>query len=179
MQNDHILEKFNFGLRPTPKVHQGDQTQEFDLRSRLMCFIFIVPLSAREISVKKYWQMYFMMLYPSVNFKWNCCIPSKVIVPKPQFSRNLSKKRAITHFQTWPVFNDILPFCKVWMKLMHPFKSYQLESKGVTTRTKTPLPTTRSWSLCDNKHTTIKHLLTYRRINVVNRSYNMKTRDLS
>ena len=32
------------------------------------------------------------MLYPSVKFEWTCCIPSKVVDRKPQFSRNLSKK---------------------------------------------------------------------------------------
>ena len=36
--------------------------------------------------------VYFMMLYPSVNFGCNCCIPSKVIVQKPQFCQYLSKK---------------------------------------------------------------------------------------
>ena len=37
--------------------------------------------------------LYFMMLYPSVKFGWNCCILSKVIDRKPQFSQNLSKKK--------------------------------------------------------------------------------------
>ena len=40
--------------------------------------------------------LYFTMLYPYVNFGWNCCIPSKVIDRKQQFSHNLSQKRAKT-----------------------------------------------------------------------------------
>ena len=80
--------------------------------------------------------------------EWNCCIPSKVIDQKPQFSQNLSKKNAITqskfrglhHFETWPVFNDASPFCNVWMKLMYPFKSYQSETKNETRRTRMTLP---------------------------------------
>ena len=36
--------------------------------------------------------LYFMMLYPSVYFEWDCYIPSKVIDRKPQFSQTLSKK---------------------------------------------------------------------------------------
>ena len=43
--------------------------------------------------------------------------------------------------RTWPVFYDALPFCKTWMKLLHPLKSYQLETKSVTMQTPT-------WSLC-------------------------------
>ena len=32
-----------------------------------------------------------MMLYPSVNFEWKFCIPTKVNDRKPQFSQNLCK----------------------------------------------------------------------------------------
>ena len=95
--------------------------------------------------------LYFMMLYPSVKFERNCCIPSKFIDRKPQIdnvAKILSQKRTITHskfcwltpFQTWPVFHDYWPFCGVWMKLMHPFKSYWSETKSVTSFIK-------SWNL--------------------------------
>ena len=42
---------------PSPKSTQGGQTQAFNLKSLLICFVFIVPLFACEISVKKYWQL--------------------------------------------------------------------------------------------------------------------------
>ena len=49
MQHDHILKtKMNFGLRPNPLVY----TDAFVLKSRLICFISIVPLSACEILLK-------------------------------------------------------------------------------------------------------------------------------
>ena len=46
--------------------------------------------TTKVAAIKK--ELYFMMLYPSVNFKWNCCIPSKVTDRKPKFSQKLSKK---------------------------------------------------------------------------------------
>ena len=87
------------------------------------------------------------MLYPSVDFERNCCIPSKAIGLKPQFSQTISIKRAITQsniaddlpFRTWPVFYDALHSYKLWTKLMHPFKSYQSETKSVTTQMTTTL----------------------------------------
>ena len=42
MQHDHVLKKLNFDLL----------TQALDGKSYLICFIFIVALSACEISVK-------------------------------------------------------------------------------------------------------------------------------
>ena len=53
MQRDHVLKKLNFDLlTPPPPKSPGDETQAFDPKSRLICFVFIVPLSACEISVK-------------------------------------------------------------------------------------------------------------------------------
>ena len=53
MQHARVLKKLNFDLwTPTPEVHPGGETQAFDQKSRLICFIFIVPRSAFEISVK-------------------------------------------------------------------------------------------------------------------------------
>ena len=43
---------------PTPQVHSVGESQALDRKSLLICFIFIVPLSACEISVKiltNYW----------------------------------------------------------------------------------------------------------------------------
>ena len=80
--------------------------------------------------------LYLMMLYIAVKFEWNCCTPSNVIYRKPQLSQNLSQNFADDlQFQTWPVFNDTLPFCKVWMD----FISYPSETNSVTTLT-TPTP---------------------------------------
>ena len=48
-----VFEKVEFGpFDHIPKVHPGGETQAFDRNSRLISFIFIVPLSACEISVK-------------------------------------------------------------------------------------------------------------------------------
>ena len=44
--------KLNFGLCLTPLVHPGDRTQAFELKSRLIWFIYIILLSPSEISVK-------------------------------------------------------------------------------------------------------------------------------
>ena len=45
--------------------------------------------------------------------------------------------------------NDAWPFCKVSLKLMHPFKSYRSETKSVTPWTPTTTTTPpESWSLC-------------------------------
>ena len=52
MQHDHILKKFNFGLRPTPLVYPGRQIQAFELKSCLIAFISIVPLSACKDYIK-------------------------------------------------------------------------------------------------------------------------------
>ena len=49
MQHAHALKKLNF--HPHPQVHPQSGTQTFDPKSHLICFIFIVPLSACEISV--------------------------------------------------------------------------------------------------------------------------------
>ena len=46
-----------------------------------------------------------------------------------------SKFCGLSTFQTWSVFNDGWHFCKVWMELMDPFKSYWSETKSVTTCT--------------------------------------------
>ena len=71
--------------------------------------------------------------FPSLNFKWNWCISSKVIDQKPRWDKKqkwgkkTKSKRAIAddlQIRIWPVFNNALPFCKFWMELMHPFKSY-------------------------------------------------------
>ena len=54
MQLDPRSEKLNFDLfDPTIKSTQRGQTQAIDWKSRLMWLIFIVPLSACKISVKK------------------------------------------------------------------------------------------------------------------------------
>ena len=54
MQHDHILKKFNFGLKkaPPPKSTQGARNQAFKLKSRLICFISIAALPACKISAK-------------------------------------------------------------------------------------------------------------------------------
>ena len=53
MQHDHVLKKLNFDvLTPPTKSTQGGLAQAFDQKSRLICFLFIVTLSAFEISVK-------------------------------------------------------------------------------------------------------------------------------
>ena len=52
MQHDHILKKLFFGVGPTPLVHIGDRTLAFNLKSCLIFFIHINPLSACKISVK-------------------------------------------------------------------------------------------------------------------------------
>ena len=49
MQHDHILKKLKFGLSLSPLVNQGDWTQAFKLKSRLIWYISIVPLHARKI----------------------------------------------------------------------------------------------------------------------------------
>ena len=50
MQHDHIPKKSNFGLRPTPYVHPGDQSRGVKLKSHLICFISIVPLPAKRLN---------------------------------------------------------------------------------------------------------------------------------
>ena len=64
MQHVHALRKLKFDLlTPSPGmegayVHPGGETQAFDKNSCLnYYFIFIVPLSACEISVKNYYQV--------------------------------------------------------------------------------------------------------------------------
>ena len=52
MQYDHVLKKLIFDLLTTPPKSTQGRTQAFDQNSRLIRFIFIVPLSAREIPVK-------------------------------------------------------------------------------------------------------------------------------
>ena len=55
MQNDHVLKKLNFDVW-TFGPHSLSQPRGwgtvFDQKSRLICFLFIVTLSACEISVK-------------------------------------------------------------------------------------------------------------------------------
>ena len=48
------------------------------------------------------------------------------------------------HFQMYPVFKNAVPFCNIWMELIHPFKNYQTETKSVTMLT----TLTETWSLC-------------------------------
>ena len=68
--------------------------------------------------------------------------------------RLLSQKRVMTQLNfaidlknlTWPVFYKALPLCKLWMKLMHRFKSTWAETKSVTLPTDTMKAET--WSLC-------------------------------
>ena len=52
MQYDHVLKKLIFDFLTTPPKSTQGRTQAFDQNSRLIRFIFIVPLSAREIPVK-------------------------------------------------------------------------------------------------------------------------------
>ena len=50
---DPVLKKMNYDrLTLTPKSTQEGETQALDRKSRLICFIFIVTLSACKISVK-------------------------------------------------------------------------------------------------------------------------------
>ena len=39
----------------------------------------------------------------------------------PQLSQKFANDLQI---RAWPAFYDALPFCKIWNKLLHPFKSY-------------------------------------------------------
>ena len=48
IQHVLVLKKLNFD----PLVHPRCETQAFDRKSRLICFIFFVPLSACKSSVK-------------------------------------------------------------------------------------------------------------------------------
>ena len=54
MQHDHVPIKFNFDVLtpPTKSTHAGGLAQASDQKSRLICFLFIVTLSACEIFVK-------------------------------------------------------------------------------------------------------------------------------
>ena len=52
MQYDHVLKKLVFDFLTTPPKSTQGRAQAFDQNSRLIRFIFIVPLSAREIPVK-------------------------------------------------------------------------------------------------------------------------------
>ena len=53
MQHDRVLKKLNFDLLiPPPKSTKGVGHTLLIKKSRLICFLFIVPLSACEISVK-------------------------------------------------------------------------------------------------------------------------------
>ena len=100
--------------------------------------------------------LYFMMIYPSVKFERNCCIPSKVIDRKPQID-NLAKIKVkkghntVEILQNAPFFKlDLYLMMIAQMKLMHPFKSYRSETKSVTPRTTTTMttaPPLESWSL--------------------------------
>ena len=51
MQHDHILKKFNYELLIQPLRPRGYRTQASNLKSRLICFMCILPLSTCEISV--------------------------------------------------------------------------------------------------------------------------------
>ena len=43
----------------------------------------------------------------------------------PQLNQKIANDPQI---RTYPVFYDALPFRKIWMKLLNPFKSYRLET---------------------------------------------------
>ena len=49
MQHDHIPKKLNFGISSTSYVQPGDHTKGLKLKSRLICFISIVPLPAKRL----------------------------------------------------------------------------------------------------------------------------------
>ena len=49
MQHDLIPKKLNFGLSSTPYVHPGNQTKGVKLKSHIICFISIVPLTAKRL----------------------------------------------------------------------------------------------------------------------------------
>ena len=51
---------------------------------------------------------------------------------KPQSKRGLNSDKILQMISTWPEFYNALPFCKLWTKLMHPFKNYWSETKSVT-----------------------------------------------
>ena len=106
-------------------------------------------------SVKKLWmiskfefELYSMMLYPSVIFEWNSCIPSKVFDRNPQFSHNLSKKGVITKskfcglspFQTWSVFTLDTSVKFEW--------NWLIPSKVKSVTTWTAQKTMETWSIC-------------------------------
>ena len=52
MQHNRVLKKLNFDLLTPTAKSPGGETQAFDRNSRLIGFVFIVHLSACEISVK-------------------------------------------------------------------------------------------------------------------------------
>ena len=52
MQHDHVLKKLIFDRLAPPRKTPGGETQAFDQKSRLICFVLIVPLFACGISVK-------------------------------------------------------------------------------------------------------------------------------
>ena len=92
-------------------------------------FFFLLTtlqLESLRMNSKFELDLYFMMLTVSFCTIWmKLFFHSKVIDRKPQFSQNLSKKshNSDFHVRTCPVINDALPFCKVWIKLMHLFNS--------------------------------------------------------
>ena len=49
---DPVLKKLNFDFLTPPPKSPGGETQAFDQKSHLICFLFNVPLSAPEISIK-------------------------------------------------------------------------------------------------------------------------------
>ena len=57
----------------------------------------------------------------------------------PQLSQNLTYDY---QYRTWIVFYSDIKFCKIWMKSIHPFKSYWMEMKGVTQPTSMTMPPT-------------------------------------
>ena len=94
---------------------------------------------------KKYWQLTELLwnlnIWPFTTPRYYCFVEMwSLFHKKSQYSfcisRNLSQKRAILSqkfandlwIRPWPVFYDTLPFCKIWKKLLHPFKSYWSET---------------------------------------------------
>ena len=117
-------------------------------------FLIFATLLTLQMTSKFKLDLYLIMLYPSVKFERNCCIPLKVIDRKPQIHNlakiyvkkghiSFKKLRITLFFRTWPAFNDAWPFCKAYMNLMHPFKSYRSKNNSVTPQTTmTPTMTT-------------------------------------
>ena len=66
--------------------------------------------------------LYFLMLYPSVNIERNCCIPSKVIDLKPQFSQNRRKK---SHYSVKILQMTSLFELDLYSMMLYPFLNFE------------------------------------------------------